>query len=313
MKDISYIGNEIKIILLKGLCRYLFFAALIAISGNTYAQNFKIGHTSVCATDGSRNGRVVDMLIYYPADSSGEDVPLASLKGKNFPVVSFGHGYMMPARYYQNIWTCIVPEGYIMVLPTSETGLFPSHYEFGLDLVFAVNYILAENNDSSSLFYKKLSGKSCLMGHSMGGGSAILGAEHCNGISSLAVLSPLDTRPSSAEAAKSVIIPALVITGTNDFITPPRKHALPIFNALASPEKKYISIIGGNHCYMAIKNRMCDFAERKKSRDIITREKQHDIINRYLLSWLDYTLKWNSDAGKKFDVMMETDSLIERR
>ena len=191
--------------------------------------------------------------------------------------------------------------------------MFPSHSEFGLDLVFAIKHIMTENDDSASIFYHRLNSKSCLMGHSMGGGSAILGAEHYNAVTSLAVLSPLDTRPSSAEAAKSVTIPSLVITGSNDFITPPRKHALPVFNALASPEKRYISIKGGNHCNMAIKNRLCDFAERTRPGNKISREEQHAIINRYLLTWLDYTLRGSSEAKRKLESMLQTDKSVESR
>ncbi|MGM0667470.1 MAG: alpha/beta hydrolase family protein [Bacteroidota bacterium] len=281
------------------------------LPANSPAQDFEIGYASVRASDESRDGRVVELLIYYPADSSGQNVPLASSNGKGFPVVSFGHGYRMPARYYQNIWTAIVPAGYVMVLPDSETKMFPSHSDFGLDLVFAIKHMITENSDSSSIFYKRLSTKSCLMGHSMGGGSAILGAAHYSGVNSLAVLSPLDTRPSSAEAAKSVTTPALVITGSNDFITPPRKHALPVFNALASPEKRYISIKGGNHCNMAMKNRLCDFAERTRPGNKISREEQHEILKSYLLPWLDYTLKGYIEARREFESMLETDKSIE--
>lgn len=295
----------------KNIYVYLLFAIFFALAGKTSAQPFNIGHTSVRAIDESRDGRVVDMRIYYPADSSGQNVPLASSAGKGFPVVAFGHGYRMPVRYYENVWTALVPRGYVVVLPTIEKKMFPSHSEFGLDLVFALKYMMTENSDSSSIFYKRLSTKSCLMGHSMGGGSAILGAAHYSGISSLAVLSPLDTRPSSAEAAKSVTTPALVITGSNDFITPPRKHALPVFNALASPEKRYISIKGGNHCNMAMKNRLCDFAERTRPGNKISREKQHEIIKRYLLPWLNYTLKGSTEASREFEYMLETDKSIE--
>jgi len=297
----------------KSLYIYLLCTAFLALAGNSFSQDFQIGQKSIRATDLSRDGRMVDLLVYYPADSSGEDVPVATPAGNGFPVVSFGHGYMMPVRYYENIWTSLVPEGYVVVLPDSETKMFPSHSEFGLDLAFALEHMLAENNDSSSIFYQHLSSESCLMGHSMGGGSAVLGAEHYSGINALAVLSPLDTRPSSAEAAKSVTIPSLVITGSNDFITPPRKHALPVFNALSSPVKIYLSIKGGNHCNMAIKNRLCDFAERTRPGNKISRDEQHAIINRYLLPWLEYTLKGSNEAKKELEHMLQTDNSVESR
>jgi hypothetical protein len=290
---------------------YLIFVLLILISGSSYSRDFKIGYTLIRASDPSRGNRVIKLMVYYPADMEGEDVTVASSVRGGFPVLSFGHGYMMPVTSYENLWIGLVPKGYIMVLPISRKGIFPSHSEFGIDLAFAVSQLMAEGNDSSSIFYGRVSGESCLMGHSMGGGAAILGAKYSGGVSSLAVLAPLDTRPSSADAAVSLKIPSLVITGSEDRITLPRKHALPVYHALSSDYKVYISIKGGNHCKMAVKDRLCNFVEKNRPGVSISREEQHEIVNRYLLLWLDYTLKGLPEAGMKFDSLLESDSSVE--
>jgi len=53
-------------------------------------------------------------------------------------------------------------------------------------------------------------------------------------------LAPFDTRPSAIKAASSVIVPTLIFAGSNDCITPPEKHQLPVYNSSASPDKIYI-------------------------------------------------------------------------
>lgn len=286
-----------------------FFLTLL-ISVNMYTQEYHIGYTMLDAVDSSRLNRQVRLHVYYPAEQDGTDLPLSASPAGGFPVISFGHGYMMPVDDYSNLWTQIVPAGYIFVLPGTETDMFPSHSEFGLDIGFAARYIVNKGRDSSSMFYGRTGSNICLMGHSMGGGSAILGAEPGSDLSAIIVLAPLDTRPSSAVAAESVTVPALVIAGTHDFITPARKHALPIYQALGSSLKTYISISGGNHCNMAEKNSLCNMAERTMPGNSISREEQHRILIRYILPWLGYHVKGTEDDGRKFDELTETGNNI---
>ena len=56
-----------------------------------FAQNFQSGKTSISFTDISRN-RQIPTDIYYPANTAGNNVPIASGNTK-FPVVVFGHGF----------------------------------------------------------------------------------------------------------------------------------------------------------------------------------------------------------------------------
>lgn len=292
-------------------CIIIFLTLLI--SDNMYSQEYNIGYTIVDAVDSARDSRQIRLHVYYPAARNGRDVPLSEAPEGGFPVISFGHGYMMPVADYANLWTRIVPGGYIFVLPDTETDLFPSHLEFGLDLEYAARHLINEGTDSSSIFYGRVGSNICLMGHSMGGGSALLGAENAVNLSAIIVLAPLDTRPSSAIAAGSVNAPALVFTGSHDFITPSRKHALPIYQALGSSLKTYINIRGGNHCNMAIKNSLCNIAERTKPKNSISREEQHQILIRYILPWLNYNVKGIKSDGKIFDDLTEADTTITHK
>ena len=290
------------------LCPGIFIA--LFMTNSLFSQNYYIGNTVLVATDSSRNNRIVSLQVYYPASYDGTDAPVSEAPEGGFPVISFGHGYMMPVSDYENLWTAIVPQGYIFVLPDSETQMFPSHREFGLDILFAARQIIRDGKDTRSIFHNKVRNSYGLMGHSMGGGSAILGAEKADDIGSLTVLAPFVTRPSSAEAAKSVSIPSLVFTGSHDFITPARKHARPIYESLAAQTRIYINIKGGNHCNMGIKNRLCEIAERTKPEEKISREQQHEVLNRYLIPWLNFTLKDNRNEEIKLYKLLESDTGI---
>ena len=162
--------------------------------------------------DPSRENRLIKALILYPADSAGSDVPAAIPIREAFPVIVFGHGYKMPVEAYRNIWECAVPDGFVFVLPQSESKMFPSHVEFGFDMAFMLDEMIRLNRDSTSLLSGRLQPYGCLMGHSMGGGAAILGAPRSNLVRALLVLAPMDTRPSVYPAFSLFILICLFNT-----------------------------------------------------------------------------------------------------
>lgn len=276
-----------------------------------FSQQYEIGCMEADFIDTSRKTSTIDALIFYPADSAGSGVPVARPCHDGFPVIVFGHGYLLTVAAYRNIWEYLVPEGYVVVLPQSASGMFPSHLEFGLDLAFILDEMIRKSGDSASVFSGKLLPYGCLMGHSMGGGAAILGAARSSRVRTLLVLAPLDTRPSSVEAAKEISLPSLVFAGSNDYITPPKKHQLPIYESLQSTQKVYINIKGGTHCQMADENRICNFAEASNDQETsITREEQHRIMNRYILPWLNFYLYNDTLAGRQFEQQLDSDAAI---
>jgi predicted dienelactone hydrolase len=105
----------------------------ILLLGEISAQSFAIGHRNVIYIDPSRNNRQIETEIYYPANIAGDNVAIAQ---GQFPVISFGHGFVMVWSAYQNIWSSLVPQGYIVMFPRTEGNTSPSHAEFGRDLVF---------------------------------------------------------------------------------------------------------------------------------------------------------------------------------
>ena len=284
---------------------------LLFFYNNSTAQ-YQVGHYNFTFQDPDRNNRNIETEIYYPSNSAGNNVAIAS---GQFPVIVFGHGFVMAWDAYQNLWEEFVPNGYIMVFPRTEGNLFSTdHQQFGWDLQFLVTKIQDEGNNNSSPIFNGVDNNTALMGHSMGGGASFLAADSLcvNGNSQLKTivgLAPAESTTngvSSINSALNVTVPSLIFSGSQDGVTPPNNHHEPIYNSISADCKTYISIDGGGHCYFANPNFNCDFGESTSSTGIsITRAEQHAVTFDFLNLWLEYTLK---DDCSDFSIFQ--DSLI---
>lgn len=282
---------------------FLILVGLLIFSANISAQSYDVGHTSITFYDSSRN-RNIETEIYYPADNPGENVPIAS---GNFPVIVFGHGFFMSWESYENFWTELVPNGYVICFPTTEMTLTPSHENFGLDLKFAATQMQNENNDNSSLFFNSLAPKTGLLGHSMGGGASFLAAENNSIISTLVTFAAAETNPSAISASQNITVPTLIFSGDDDCVTPPDENQTLMYNELASNCKTHISIIDGGHCYFADDNVTCSLGESFCNPTLeITREEQQLITFNFLKLWLDYSLFDDLNAFNDFDDLLQS-------
>jgi pimeloyl-ACP methyl ester carboxylesterase len=289
----------------------LFFFSAFLFSCGAFGQPFQIGHTTITLIDSTRSNRNIDTEVYYPSDVAGNNVPVSTATNDPFPVISFGHGFVMSWDAYRNIREAIVPEGFIIVFPETETGLTPSHIEFGKDIAFIISEFKLIHQDTSSLFYNRIDSMNCVMGHSMGGGSAFLAAQLSAEVRSIATLAPAETNPSAIQAAAGISIPSLIIAGGNDCVTPPSTNQSPMHDSLQSQCKILININGGSHCQMADSNFLCSVGEASCTpQPAITRADQHIVIERYLLPWLKYTLKGDCNSGSRFDSLITDDTLI---
>lgn len=279
----------------------LLFSIFVAIA---YAQNLPIGHRTITFNDPSRSNRAIACEVYYPGSSSGDNVSVAT---GEFPLVVVGHGFSMAVSAYQNWWEEFVPNGYIFVLPTTEGGLFTvSHGDFGLDLAFVASEMQAANQNAASPFYQKVKDRTALMGHSMGGGATVLAAANNANIDCIVGLAPAETNPSAASAGANVSVPALVLHGTEDQVTPEASHALLIYNGLASSCKYYARLIEGAHCFFANYNIFC--ATGETSIGTLTREQQQQLSYSLVGPWFDYFLMDNCSAFDDFLTELNTNS-----
>ena len=274
------------------------FSLAVIMSLQVFAQPHQVGHAAMSFTDPARNNRNIPVEVYYPALTAGEDVPVAPGK---FPVLSFGHGFVMDVDSYTNFSNMLVPEGYIFVLSNTETGFSPSHQDLALDLAFILHAFREEGNDPGSPFYGAIALQNAVMGHSMGGGASMLAAASDTIVKAVANFAAANTTPSAISAAADITVPALLFSGSGDCVTPPAQHQEPMYDSLASDCKTRISITGGGHCYFADENFLCTFGENSCGPDItITREQQQDATFDFLLRWLDYFLKSEQQAWEIF-------------
>ncbi|GAB4284261.1 MAG: hypothetical protein Kow0068_09290 [Marinilabiliales bacterium] len=286
--------------------KYQFILVMLFVSTILYSQ-YEVGHTTIIFNDPSRS-RDIETEIYYPANTAGEDVPIVN---GNFPVLIFGHGFVMAYSSYDNFWNEFVPQGYIMLFPRTEGDISPDHGEFGLDLAFLQQAMQDENLNSGSIFYGAVAPQTAVMGHSMGGGSSFLAAEANPNFSAIVNFAAAETNPSAISAAGNIQIPALIFSGSEDCVASPIDNQIPMYDSLASNCKTYISIIGGGHCYFANYNFNCTFGESTCLPVVpITREEQHDVTFNFLSLWLDFTLKGNQTAFDQFNDSLAASSRI---
>ena len=259
--------------------------------GKAQAEEFPVGNLLITFIDPDRSNRAILTEIYYPITDSGEPA------SGSFPLLVFGHGFLMEWSAYENLWSHFVPQGYVMAFPRTEGGFSPSHQDFALDIAFLASAIQELNDDSDSPLYQALNGRTAAMGHSMGGGAAVLATSYSNHIDVYLGLAPAETNPSAITAAQNITQPVLIISGSADDVTPESTHQIPIYQALSTESRSLVSITGGGHCYFANFNFYCNLGESGTSGNItITREEQQQTTADFATPWLDFFLKDNCDS-----------------
>lgn len=279
------------------------------------SAQYQVGHATITFNDPARTGgfgsgggagRQIQTEIYYPANSTGDNVAVAT---GQFPVITFGHGFAMSWDAYTNIWQHYVARGFILAFPRTEGGLIPgpSHGDFGTDLKQVSDKMLALNTNASSIFNGKILQKAAIIGHSMGGGASFLAAANNTNIETVIGLAPAETNPSAVAAAANVSVPALIFSGSADGVTPPVDHHTPIYLGLTSNCKSFVSITGGAHCYYANTNFNCDFGESTSSPNIsITRPEQQTATFAILDPWFDFKLKGICESYAAFKLAIQS-------
>ncbi|MBU3713335.1 MAG: hypothetical protein FGM46_00120, partial [Ferruginibacter sp.] len=238
------------------ICSALIFFTIIADAQPFYQRGFR----SVTYSDPSRPGRSITTDVYYPANTAGNNVAIAS--GVNlFPVVVFGHGFVLPASAYTKLADTLTRYGYIVAFPTTESGFSPSHENFGKDLSYLCSAIIQSGSDPASFLFRRVASKAAVGGHSMGGGCSFLAAASGNpDIYALFNLAAAETNPSATTAAGSVNIPSLLFSGSNDCIVPPSTQQ-GMYANLKADCKSQVTISGATHCQIADNNFTCTFGQ----------------------------------------------------
>lgn len=230
-----------------------------------HAQTFPVGQISINFKDAARSGglatsgavqmpgtgRDISTELFYPAVSNGTQVAMAN---GVFPVVVLGHGFVMTFDNYNNIYNKLASEGFIVALPRTEGSLSPNHLEFGKDIAYLSEAVKALNTISSpsaiTLFNGKVSSKTALGGHSMGGGCSLIGAQNNSSITcafNMAAALSNTAGISSIAGASLVTVPVLYLSAQRDCVTDTTVQNNHYFNTAAN--KKFQVILKDmTHC-----------------------------------------------------------------
>lgn len=292
------------------------FQLLFFLTGFSYAQSFPVGHMSINFKDSARtggfaisgginvtgSGRDVGAEVYYPSTITGDNNPVAS---GQFPVVIFGHGFVMGWDSYDNIYDQLASAGYIVLLPRTEGSFSPSHSEFGEDLKFLVNAAQSLNSISTptvlATFNGKVLSQTAIGGHSMGGGSSFLASANNSSITCMFNFAAATTNPSSITSASSVSVPALLISGAIDCVadtTVQNSH----YAALSSAIKYHVILKQLTHCDFGDgANFNCTFGQNSSGcSNVVNNAQALPRYMNYLQNFLDKLLKNDCAAGQRF-------------
>lgn len=266
------------------------------------AQNYQIGHRQYTFIDSSRANRQIPCEIYYPSNVTGDNVAIAN---GTFPVLVFGHGFVMPVSAYDIYWNTIVPKGYIIAFPSTESSFSPSHINFGKDMAHISKSMRLRGKTPSSPFYNAIDSTTAVMGHSMGGGCAFLAMQYDPDITALVSFAAAVTNPSSVIAASAIKKPSLVFAASNDCVAPPKNHQIPMYDSLASECKTYIDILGGDHCQFASYNFNCSLGQSTcNPKATVNSSVQQTKLFEILLPWLKYYLKKDCISGTQLQSLI---------
>ena len=221
-------------------------AVAVAVSFISLSQ---VTQTDWTLVDPDRDDREVPCMVWYPTEPTGA-----------YPVVVFAHGFVMAPDDYEGLAAALVEAGYVFVSIGTEQGFMPSHEAYGQDLAFVAQEIA--NNAVGGVLDGAYDGRIAIGGHSMGGGASWLSTESNPPVDAFFVFAPAETNPSAIAAGASIEVPALVVSGADDEVTPPATQHEPIYEAVVnSPCRAFVSIPDGGHCGYANPGTLCDFGE----------------------------------------------------
>ena len=134
--------------------------------------------------------------------------------GRRLPIVALGHGWLQSVDRYADTMRYLASWGIIVVAPNTHRSLFSSHQGLALDLSRALRMVA----------YGELGGgrvrgdlrRLGVLGHSTGGGAAVLAAAKDEQIRAVVTVTAAETKPSAVEAAGRVEAPGLHLIGAKD-------------------------------------------------------------------------------------------------
>ena len=197
-----------------------------------------------------------DATIYYPLETPG------TVGG-----VAIAPGFTERQSHIEWWGPRLASHGFaVLVLDTNERRAMPDAR--GDALLAAVEVLRRESaREGSPLFGRVATDKMAIMGHSMGGGGALLAAnEHSDQIQAAIPFTPWEPQA----VFQDITVPTLVLAGSVDRLAKVDNHAWRHYQSIPeSTPKAYLEVGGGNHY----------IADTERGTDLET-------IGRYGIAWL---------------------------
>lgn len=171
----------------------------------------------------------VKQIIYYPDNIKNNS--------KTYPAIVWANGTGCPPSMYEGLLKEIAEGGYI-VIANEETMAAD-----GTTQRASIDFIVAESNDSSSIFYKKVNtAKIGAAGHSQGGRSSVNAAVADNRIDCVLSVAGSNYK----EEAELLSTPTFFMAGSNDMIVDAAMWIEPAYEVCKGPAV-YASLNGAIH------------------------------------------------------------------
>lgn len=187
-----------------------------------------------------------------------------------YPVIVWANGTGCETSSYTSLLEELAKGGYIVVADADTMTAD------GTSQIDSIDYILAQNDDTASIFYGRIATDSIgACGHSQGGRSAVNAAQKDSRIGCIVSIAGA----SSAEEASGLKTPSLFLTGTNDMIVVSSQWCQPSYDAVAG-RAAYASLIDAIHT-------TCMTSPKK--------------IANYTIDWFNAYLKGDDEAKAVFE------------
>jgi len=284
--------------------RLVVILAVLALLPGLARAQYAVGTADITVYDPARDDRPVPADLYYPATVAGQDAPPAEPPAGGFATVAFGHGYLMGADLYAWVAADLAAGGCLVAVARTGGELFPAHAEFGLDLAFLTRALRAWGDDPGSPFCGRLNDRALVAGHSLGGGASFLAAASDPSVTAVANFAAAETDPSAIAACGQLTRPVVLFAGTNDCVTAPDDHQIPMFEALAGGWRTLVTLGGASHCQWAAYSWVCEFGESCEPG--IAREAQQDLTLLLLRPWVRAVLLDDGEAAIAFQTLLDT-------
>jgi dienelactone hydrolase len=138
--------------------------------------------------------------------------------GRGFPVIGVSHGWLQSAGRYADTMRYLASWGLVVVAPDTQRGPIPSHGGMAEDLISSLHRVADGRLGNGRV--RPNGDRLGVLGHSIGGGAAVLAAATDRSIAAVVTVTAAATRPSAVEAATRVHVPGLHLVGAADDIAP---------------------------------------------------------------------------------------------